>query len=184
VQHSDAPPRPIPGNARKTRRKRPAGHVATARGRKKNVPLLVDTGHRSRPDLSQHLPAPAFSPFDACLLPLPLFHFIFRQFAEPGAGLRDCEWCSASLHPVSSHHRGQPDPLAGASEKILTCNCKCLQRRQQCLRDSFFSEQRTWLLQEFIHPNSLEQETFHPQANKQDASNTECRNASKFLFKL
>jgi hypothetical protein len=44
--------------------------------------------------------------------------------------------------------------------------------------------QRTWLLQEFIHPNSLEQETFHPEAKKQDASNTEGRNASKFLFKL
>lgn len=59
-----------------------AGHVATARGRKKNAsPLrLRGTGRRSRPDLSQHLPAPAaFSPFDACLLSsLRLFRFTFR----------------------------------------------------------------------------------------------------------
>jgi len=72
---------------------------------------LVDTGHRSRPDLSQHLPAPAFSPFDACL---------FRQFAEPVAGLR----VVLCLPPYSSLQSPpwSARPRAGAGEKNMAAS--------------------------------------------------------------
>ena len=51
----------------KVEEERPAGRPCSNSERTQEK-RIQDTGRSSRPDLSQHLPAPAISPFDACLL--------------------------------------------------------------------------------------------------------------------
>jgi hypothetical protein len=60
--------------------------------------------HRSGPDLSRHLPAPAFSPFDACLLP---FHFPLYLSSVHGAIGSDASGTASlsSRHCVQSRHK-------------------------------------------------------------------------------
>lgn len=166
--------------AKSRRRKRPAGRPCSNSERtQEKRATLVDTGHRSRPDLSQHLPAPAFSPFDACLLPPPLFSTL--SFASSPS-----QWCGA-LPPSrlqSPPWSARPRAGARASEKIPTCDCKCLQRRQQCLRSSFFSEQKN-MAASGIHSSKQsgsKRRFIRKRKSKMLVTLTECSNASKILL--
>lgn len=84
--------------------------------RKKNASLNIS--HRSRPDLSQHLPAVAFSPFDACLLPStsPLYlSSVRRANGGSASGTASLQWSSLQLSIVVR---------AGASKRWTANACK------------------------------------------------------------
>jgi hypothetical protein len=113
---------------------------------------LVDTGHRSRPDLSQHLPAPAFSPFDACLLPPPLFSTL--SFASSPS-----QWCGAlppsrlqsPLTTVVSQTQSRGE---GERKRYQPATANACKEGNNVYGPASFLNKRTWLPQEFIHPNS------------------------------
>ena len=122
---------------------------------------IQDTGRSSRPDLSQHLPAPAISPFDACLLSPSAFPLYLSPVRRASGRTASGVAASSPVTTMAGHSRRERKRYRAANA------CK---EGSQCRRGtSFFSEQRTWH-GSFRDSSRTEsgKETFHPQAEKQE----------------
>jgi hypothetical protein len=120
----------------KVEEERPAGRSCSNSERTQEKRIL-DTGRRSRPDLSQHLPAPAFSPFDACLLSPSAFPLYLSPVRRASGRTASGAAASPPVTTMASHSRRERKRYQAANA--------CKEGNNVDERDtSFFSEQRTW----------------------------------------